>query len=73
MNNKNKGKLQVLAIVLILSLLVIAFVTFFFGHYMVGSVLFVIVMILLNAISGWTRIKNSEYIHLKKHKYNEKY
>ncbi|MFJ7666411.1 hypothetical protein ACIQXI_04845 [Lysinibacillus sp. NPDC097195] len=73
MNEKRKGKFQILAIVFILSLLVAAFVTFFLGHFMVGSVLFVIFMVILNALSGWTRIKNSEYIHLKKHKYNEKW
>lgn len=73
MNDKKKGKLQIVGIVLIISLFVVAFVTFFLGHYMAGSVLFVIFMILLNAISGWTRIKNTEYIHFKEHKYNEKW
>ncbi len=73
MNDKKNGKLQILAIVLMISLLVVAFVTFFLGHYMVGSVLFVIFMIILNAISSWKRFKNTEYIHFKNHKYNEKW
>lgn len=73
MNDKKKSKLQMLTIILILALLVAAFVTFFLGHYVVGSVLFVIFMIILNAISSWTRIKNTEYIHFKEHKYNEKW
>ncbi|MFJ7405744.1 MULTISPECIES: hypothetical protein [unclassified Lysinibacillus] len=73
MNEKKKGKLQILFIVLIISLLVAAFVTFFLGHFMVGSVLFVIFIVILNAISSWKRMKNTEYIHFKNHKYNEKW
>lgn len=73
MNDKKNGKLQILAIVLIISLMVAAFVIFFLGHYMVGSVLFVIFMIILNFISSWKRIKNEEYVHLKNHKHNEKW
>lgn len=65
MNDKKKGKLQIVGIVLIISLFVVAFVTFFLGHYMAGSVLFVIFMILLNAISGWTRIKNKSTFILR--------
>ncbi|KPN96556.1 hypothetical protein [Lysinibacillus sp. ZYM-1] len=73
MNDKKNGKLQILAIVLMISLFVAAFVTFFLGHYMLGSVLFVIFMIILNAISSWKRINNAEYVHFKNHKYNEKW
>jgi len=73
MNDNKKGKLQILAIVLIISLLVAAFVTFFLGHYMAGSILFVIFMVILNAISSWKRVKNTEYIHFKNHKNNERW
>ncbi|MGE7843781.1 hypothetical protein ACQKNX_23740 [Lysinibacillus sp. NPDC093712] len=73
MNDKKSAKLQILAIVLIISLLVVAFVTFFLGHYMVGSVLFVIFIIILNAMSSWTRMKNTEYIHFKNHKNNDRW
>jgi len=73
MNDKKNRKLQILAIVLTILLLVVGFVIFFLGHYMVGSVLFVIFMIILNFISSWKRIKNAEYVHLKNHKYNEKW
>ncbi|MFJ5766825.1 hypothetical protein ACIP9C_15855 [Lysinibacillus sp. NPDC093210] len=73
MNEKKKGKLEILFIVLIIALLVAAFVTFFLGYYMVGSVLFVIFIVILNAISSWKRMKNTEYIHFKNHKHNEKW
>ncbi|TKI68547.1 hypothetical protein FC756_10390 [Lysinibacillus mangiferihumi] len=73
MNDNKKSKLQILATIIIIALLVAAFVTFFLGHFVVGSVLFVMFMIILNAISSWTRIKNTEYIHFKEHKYNEKW
>ncbi|MEK5332665.1 MULTISPECIES: hypothetical protein [unclassified Lysinibacillus] len=72
-DNKKNGKLQILAIVLIISLLVVAFVTFFLGHYMVGSILFVIFIIILNAMSSWSRMKNTEYIHFKNHKNNDRW
>ncbi|MFJ7662429.1 hypothetical protein ACIQXW_08515 [Lysinibacillus sp. NPDC097162] len=72
-DNKKSGKLQILAIVLIISLLVVAFVTFFLGHYMVGSILFVIFIIILNAMSSWSRMKNTEYIHFKNHKNNDRW
>lgn len=72
-DNKKNGKLQILAIVLIISLLVVAFVTFFLGHYMVGSILFVIFIIILNALSSWSRMKNTEYIHFKNHKNNDRW
>ncbi|MFJ7646845.1 hypothetical protein ACIQ1H_04805 [Lysinibacillus sp. NPDC097279] len=70
---KKNGKLQILTIILIISLFVVAFVSFFLGHFMVGSVLFVIFIVILNAISSWTRVKNTEYIHFKNHKNNEKW
>lgn len=73
MNGKKNNKLHILAILLMISLLVAAFVIFFFGHYMVGSILFVIFMLILNAISSWQKMKNDEYIHLKNFKNNEKW
>lgn len=71
MNDKKSGKLQALVIVFMILLLVAAFVLFFLGHYMIGFILFGIFMLVLNAISNWTKIKNEEYIYLKNHKNNE--
>ncbi|PKU51613.1 hypothetical protein [Lysinibacillus fusiformis] len=71
MNDKKSGKLQVLVIVFMILLLVAAFVLFFLGHYMIGFILFGIFMLVLNAISNWTKIKNEEYVYLKNHKNNE--
>ena len=73
MNDKKNGKLQVLVIVLMISILAAAFVLFFLGHYKVGFVLFGIFMLILNSISNWTGIKNAEYVYLKNHKNNEKW
>lgn len=71
MNDKKSGKLQALVIVFMILLLVAAFVLFFLGHYMIGFILFGIFMLVLNAISNWTKIKNEEYVYLKNHKNNE--
>ncbi|MEK5487041.1 hypothetical protein [Lysinibacillus sp. FSL M8-0355] len=71
MNDKKSGKLQALVIVFMILLLVTAFVLFFLGHYMIGFILFGIFMLVLNAISNWTKIKNEEYVYLKNHKNNE--
>ncbi|WP_155590962.1 hypothetical protein [Lysinibacillus cavernae] len=73
MNDKKNKKLQILAIVLMIALPVAAFVIFFLGHYMVGSVLFVIFLIILNSISGWKKIKNDEYVYSKNFKNSEKW
>ena len=71
MNDKKSGKLQVLVIVFMILVLVAAFVLFFLGHYMIGFILFGIFMLVLNAISNGTKIKNEEYVYLKNHKNNE--
>lgn len=73
MNEEKNNKIHILAILLMISLLVAAFVIFFLGHYMVGSILFVIFMLILNAISSWQKMKNDEYIHLKNFKNNVKW
>lgn len=73
MNEEKNNKIHILAILLMISLLVAAFVIFFLGHYMVGSILFVIFMLILNANSSWQKMKNDEYIHLKNFKNNEKW
>lgn len=71
MDEKKYGKWKVLAIVLMITLLVAAFV--FSGHYMVGFVLFGIFMLLLNFVSSWKALNNSEYVYLKNHKNNVKW
>ncbi|AUS87807.1 hypothetical protein LBYS11_16340 [Lysinibacillus sp. YS11] len=73
MNHKKNNKFQILAILLMISLLVAAFVIFYSGHYMVGSALFVVFMLILNGISSWKKMKNDEYIHMKNYKNNEKW
>ncbi|GAA3345839.1 hypothetical protein MKX57_17235 [Lysinibacillus sp. FSL M8-0216] len=73
MDEKKYGKWQVLAIILMIALLVAAFVLFFSGHYMVGFVLFGVFMLLLNFVSSWKALNNSEYVYLKNHKNNVKW
>ncbi|WP_405314526.1 hypothetical protein GUY56_13080 [Lysinibacillus fusiformis] len=65
MDEKKYGRWQVLTIVLMIVLLVAAFVLFFSGNYMVLFVLFGIFMLLLNFVSSWKALNNTEYVYLK--------
>jgi hypothetical protein len=64
-DEKKYGRWQVLTIVLMIVLLVAAFVLFFSGNYMVLFVLFGILMLLLNFVSSWKALNNTEYVYLK--------
>ncbi|MFD4491876.1 hypothetical protein [Lysinibacillus fusiformis] len=65
MDEKKYGRWQVLTIVLMIVLLVAAFVLLFSGNYMVLFVLFGILMLLLNFVSSWKALNNTEYVYLK--------
>ncbi|MNH39733.1 hypothetical protein MHB65_17100 [Lysinibacillus sp. FSL K6-0075] len=73
MDEKKKGKLQILVIILMLLLLVATFVLFFIGKYMVAFILFGIFMLILNFISSWKNLDNADYVYRKIHKSNQKW
>jgi len=67
MDEKKKGKLQILVIILMILLLVATFVLFFIGKYMV------VFMLILNFISSWKNLDNADYVYRKIHNSNQKW
>ncbi|WP_333879505.1 hypothetical protein [Lysinibacillus capsici] len=73
MDEKKKGKLQILVIILMILLLVATFVLFFIGKYMLAFILFGIFMLILNFISSWKNLDNADYVYQKIHKSDHKW
>jgi len=72
-DEKKKGKLQILVIILMILLLVATFVLFFIGKYMLAFILFGIFMLILNFISSWKNLDNADYVYQKIHKSDQKW
>lgn len=73
MDEKKKGKLQILVIILMILLLVATFGVFFIGKYMLAFILFGIFMLILNFISSWKNLDNADYVYQKIHKSDQKW
>jgi len=72
-DEKKKGKLQILVIILMILLLVATFGVFFIGKYMLAFILFGIFMLILNFISSWKNLDNADYVYQKIHKSDQKW
>lgn len=73
MDEKKKGKLQILVIILMILLLVATFGVFFIGKYKLAFILFGIFMLILNFISSWKNLDNADYVYQKIHKSDQKW